>query len=347
VDFDGEHFMVALYVVEEYPDYLQRGMVGVVYDKNGRQLARSGYLPGRTIDQNISLVYSGSRHLMLWNEGYSICYALLGPDASILEPGERCIERKNAVERPQVAWSGSSFQLLWSEYRGDLSILDLKGLQLDEDGNPLSDEPTTYASGDADAPLLLLAQPGLVWGGTHFEVLAQTDAQTSGGLLAFRIDEDGNRLDPEGLELPVPDGALIEQAGLVVMGETVYHVYLDEPGRLWSFRTRLDGLVLDETPLQLATDVAEQFSLAAGEGRVLLSWQPTVGYPFVLQAGLLDDGGQLVEAPTTVASSVRLVFNPVAALGNNRIMMVWTDNLWVNLNPYYEMTQVRAALLQP
>jgi hypothetical protein len=314
-------------------------IVGARVDSNGKVLERQSLSPGENDADAPSVAWDGRQFLVVWSDerggdGAEDIYGVrVRKDGTVLDGrGVPIIAAPGAQRRPDVAWTGKHFLLVWEDERG--AEPDIYGARVRGDTRPV--EPTGFPiaahPGTQYAPRLAHddRESLVVWGDIRGEVLLARGA---------RVADDGEVLDPAGFSLPSSgDFPRASEPAVASNGRHYFVAYSAQPEGLDSFdsrghilgtRVKHDTTVQDSPPL-LFTRSATAQDLAAsayGAGQYLVVWREArVGERERLLASRVRTDGRPVGSPVPLPSGPA-PRNLSVAFAGDTFLVVWDEDV--------------------
>ena len=217
---------------------------------------------------------------------------------------------------PGVAGNGSEFYVGWQLYVNDVASqiygarVTPAGVSLDGDGVPIS----------GLEPLSLYLSPDVTWDGTQWVL-----GWPSSGQAMARVDDAGTVLDPGGVDLPQPYGALAATgSGGVRTVWSEARVADAMPEDVFSAPVADDLSVGTDACVALGAPSQTRAHLAAGASGKMLVFRSAISGQSRILAHPLDPGGQaLLGGPVEIATGQ--VTDPRVAFADGVYLVVWVD----------------------
>jgi hypothetical protein len=249
---------------------------GLVLDPNGiaiSPVANGQYRPAVTFD--------GTNFLVVWDDwrsGGDICGARVSQAGAVLDPdGIPISTAADWQYSPVACFDGTSFLVVWMDYRGGSGCSDIYGARVSQTGTVLDPEgiPVSTAANHQIHPVVS-------FDGTSFLAVWQDGRDGYWGIYGARVSQAGVVLDPDGVAISTATSCQ-ESPAVSFDGTNWLVVWTDERSGsvdIWGARVTSSGTVLDEFPV--ITQEGNQYSpaLARGSGSqmflVYQGWAGTV-----------------------------------------------------------------------
>ncbi len=337
VAFDGDNFLVIWEDSSESPFPHLRGSrvtpAGVVLDTEGIPVTGGGF--GQDMP---ALAFDGTNYLVVWQERDTnhlladIYGTRISKSGAVLDPeGIPIITGRFSKWTPAVAWGGSSYLVVWADYRhGDY---DIRGARVTGDGRVL-DEGGFVITPDPFEQLT----PSLSFDGADFLVVWEDNRRTGS---SWNVDIYGCRVSPEAaildpLGIPICPDSLQSQPRVAYDGSLFHVVWTDRRAYLsdiYGTRVSRDGVVLD--PGGIRVSAAEQIQghpavASSGTGvmaGVTVLWQDERSGHYDIYGARVDGAGTPLDTSgILVSSAINRQEHPASAFGAGSFLVAWEDS---------------------
>jgi hypothetical protein len=321
------------------------GADGAVMDTSSLAI---GYFDS-TYQQSPTVAWGGTNFLVVWEDSrnsttsnkYDLFATRVSGSGQILDPSHFAVSSfASNQSEPCVAWGGTNFFVVWSDYRGGptsdvyAARVSNAGRLLDSNGIPIC----TQANDQSD--------PSVAWNGSQFLVTWQTysDAEEVSHIYASRVSETGAVLDAPllvskgGNNQWVPDAAWGATNYLVVWRDNLDETKSD----IYGVRIGAAGGVLDPAGIAIcaATNKQRDPAVAWGGTNFLVVWSDDRNLATTyadIYGARVSSAGQVLDT-----NGIAICTNPapeglpdVACDNNGLFLAVWQDYLTTNTAPIY------------
>lgn len=332
VAFDGDNFLVIWEDSSESPFPHLRGRrvtpAGVVLDTEDIQVTGGGF--GQDMP---ALAFDGTNYLAVWQERDTnylladIYGTRISKSGVVLDPeGIPIIAGRFSKWTPAVAWGGSSYLVVWADYRhGDY---DIRGARVTGDGRVL-DAGGFLITPDPSEQLT----PSLSFDGANFLVVWEDNRRTGStwnvDIYGCRVSPKAAILDPQGI--PICPDSLQSQPRVAYDGSLFHVVWTDRRAYLsdiYGTRVSRDGVVLDPGGIRVAA--AEQIqghpAVASSGSGVTILWQDgRSGHNDIYGARVDGAGTPLDTSGILVSSAINRQEHPASAFGAGSFLVAWEE----------------------
>ncbi|WP_224241656.1 Ig-like domain-containing protein [Hyalangium gracile] len=275
-----------------------------------------------------ALAFDGTNFLAVWQDeraGQGDIYgARISSAGTLLDSTGIAISTTPQLQaNPTVEFNGTSYLVVWEDYRNASTGTDLFGARVALNGTVLD---------SAGLPLFALAsnqtQPALTRQGTQYLLAWQDLRSGSNDVYAARLNSAGVVQDAAGLPLMVAPG---EQSTVAVASNgTTPLVTWGDARTLDIVGTRVsaDGTVLDPSgvTISLATNSETSPAVAFDGTNYLVVWQDNRGSGFDLYGVRVSASGTVLDATgLLISGSTGHQRNPAVAFDGNNYLVVWED----------------------
>ena len=237
------------------------GIYLVVIEHFGNLYCKRVSIEGQVIDPNFipineipsaddpSVAFGESNFIVVWQDyllgDIDIRYTLITPEGIVLNPGGLILSTAaQTQEDPDIAFDGSNYLAVWTDYRNYYSTkTDILGALLSPEGIIL--DPGIFpVCGDSSSQ----TEPDICFGGEHYFVVWTDGRSGSRDIYGTRITPEGVILDTLGI--PIHTVSVHECSPAVAFDGENYLVVCEELGgldKIYGARVSLDGVLLDTT----------------------------------------------------------------------------------------------------
>jgi hypothetical protein len=258
-----------------------------------------------------SVAFDGTNFLVVWEDtrgpsGRDIFGARVRPDGTVLDAtGIPISMAPNDQGAPAVAWGGTSFLVVWHDFRNDdgTAKSSIVGARVSSSGTVLDSAGIPISSTDS------LLNPSVAWNGTNFLVAWEAFVGGNFDIRAARVDTNGTVLDAAANVSTASNGQFAPQ--VASNGASFFVVWQDQrsgsSSDIYGARVSGAGTVVDPAGIPVSTATGNQLEPA-------LAWNGT--HYFVawsdLRASKLEIYGARVDATGSVADGNGILISTTA-----------------------------------
>jgi hypothetical protein len=207
---------------------------------------------------------AGSTFYVTWadnrNGNYDIYGARVDSNGTIVDPsGKRVTQSTNDEYVPDVAWNGTSFQVVY-QYQFSATDPDILGQQVDSSADPILGPQLISTTGASET------DPAVASDGTKWLVVWADGRSGNGDIYGTTLSADGVRENQGGF--PIGATASPELSPAVAWKGTYLVGYIRSGVNVEVYANRVngDGTVQDGTGFKIGDDYAKSPSLSPGKG---------------------------------------------------------------------------------
>ncbi|MBN1208055.1 MAG: tandem-95 repeat protein, partial [Myxococcaceae bacterium] len=328
IAFDGTNYLI---IWEERLGFsAASNLMGTRVSPTGAPVGSAFVVSNATGNQGApALAFDGTNYLAVWQDdrssGQNDIYASrISPAGTVLDVSGIVVSSTPQTQiNPTVAFNGTSYLVVWEDYRNLATSADLYGARLTPSGSVLD------ASG---LPLIQAAanqsQPSLARVGTQY-LLAWHDLRADNqDVYAARVDEAGSVLDGSGVPVKVAPG---NQYAVAVATNGTDSLVTWNDGRsldIAGARVSAAGAVLDSGgfTISLSPNSETNAAVAFDGTHFLVVWQDNRGSGFDIYGVRVSASGTVLD-PSGLAISTATGHqrNPALAYDGTNYLVVWED----------------------
>ena len=263
----------------------------------------------------------GTNLLVVWEDwridNYAdVCGARLSPQGVVLDPRGIIISSSTShSERPDVAFGGGSYLVVWEDYRNEVTNVygcrvTPGGTVLDPQGIPISTADWQYA-------------PVLAFGGGDF-LVAWENRNHAWDIFGSRVTPDGVVLDPQGIPISTAEFEQLatdldfDGTNFLVVWQDMRSAY-----KIYGARVTLGGSVLEPQgiPISKLEDQVCRPVVASGGTNALVAW--TTGR--IYGARVSPEGAVLDTSDSPISMASNEQGTPAVASVGANFLAVWVE----------------------
>jgi hypothetical protein len=299
-----------------------------------------------------TIAFDGTNHFVVWQDkrggsNYDIYGARVSVGGSVLDGGGVAISMAaNDQKLPAVAFDGTNYLVVWTDYRNGSNSADIYGTRVSISGTVLDPDGIaicTAASYQGD--------PSVAFGGTNYLVV-WTDRRnfwvSYDDVYGARVSVDGTVLDAQGIVISTQAYNQSEPA-VAFDGTNYFVVWYDlrsgSYDDIYGARVSTNGSVLDLSGIAISTAAYYQmYPAIAFDGTnylvVWADWRSSyAGYPDIYGARVSKSGVVLDPSGRAISTAEDDQRQPALAFDGTNYLAVWYD--WRGFSGYPEIYGAR------
>ena len=226
---------------------------------------------------------------------------------------------------PSIAFDGTNYLVVWCDRRYDF-YYDIYGILVSQDGRIVNYENIPISTKQYGE-----LYPVVAFNGINYLVVWY-DYQNESNIYGTRIDQSGNVLDPEGINISIATGA--QRSPSIASDGTNYFVIWEDCRNslypdIYGVRINQDGIVLDTAgiPISNNSERQENPSIVFDNTNYFVVWKDYRNdqYSDIYGARVNQAGIVLDTAGIPISTGTYWQSNPTAAFDGTNYMVVWSD----------------------